>query len=176
MKHLALIVTGAPLTARAVDLAAATVGAGWSVVVIATPAASPWLDHDGIAAVCGTGPQTEYRSPGEPKRGPRAHAVVVCPATFNTVNKAACGIADTYAMGVLCEAIGAGVPVAMFPMINNRLWGHLALASNLETLQEAGVRLFDPATGRHGARPGDSGSGDEVVARFDPAWILAALS
>jgi hypothetical protein len=176
VKHLALIVTGAPLTARAADLAAAAVGGGWSVAVIATRAAGPWLDHDGITAICGFGPQTEYRLPGEPKRGPRAHAVVVCPATFNTVNKSALGLADNYALGVLCEAIGAGVPVAMFPMINDRLWGHLALASSLEALHHAGVRLFDPATGRPGAQPGKSGSGDEVVARFDPSWVLTALS
>jgi phosphopantothenoylcysteine synthetase/decarboxylase len=174
--HLVLIACGAPLATRVPDIATAAVLKGWTVAVIATHAAAPWLDSEAIVTACGSAPQLEYRSPGEPKRGQRADVVAVCPATFNTVNKAAYGLADNYAMGVLCEAIGVRVPLVMFPMVNDRLWGHAALAASFAMLRQSGVRLFDPATGRLGERPVCSGTGDEVTRRFDPTWVIAALS
>jgi phosphopantothenoylcysteine synthetase/decarboxylase len=37
---------------------------------------------------------------------PRADAVAIAPATFNTINKWVAGISDTFALGLLNEAIG----------------------------------------------------------------------
>src|SRR3954453_5470258 len=93
---LALIVCAAPLAERADEVAAALLGAGWDVSVIATPAAASWVDSTGVAAVPGRQGAVEYRRPGEPRRGSRAAAVVACPLTFNTMNKLASGASDTY--------------------------------------------------------------------------------
>ena len=153
--HLILIACGAPLTERVSEVAAVAVAQGWTVGVVATHSAVPWLDTRAIVEACGSSPQTRYRTPGEPKRGPRADAVAVCPATFNTVNKAAWGLSDSYAMGLLCEAIGATTPVVMFPMINDRLWGHPALATSFQVLTAGGCAFLRSA---HRAARGTSGA------------------
>jgi Flavoprotein. len=49
------------------------------------------------------------------------YAVVVAPATFNTVNKWAAGITDTFATGLLCELTGLGVPILAVPLVKDAL-------------------------------------------------------
>ncbi len=40
---------------------------------------------------------------------PKADAMLVMPATFNTINKWAQGIGDTLVTSILCEALGRGI-------------------------------------------------------------------
>lgn len=156
-RPLTLVVCGAPLAARADEVAVA-LSSGWSVSVVATEAAGQWF----------------ARPPDDDR--PRPDAVVTCPLTFNTANKVAAGIMDTSAAGVLCDALGVGIPVVAVPMVNDRLWGHPVWASTLRTLTEAGVLLVDPRSGRAGGpAPVPSGTGPDVVAAFDPLWVVEAL-
>jgi phosphopantothenoylcysteine synthetase/decarboxylase len=170
-----LIVCGAPLAARATDIAAHLVGTGWRLNLIATPAAMEWLDTAAIERTTREAPRHTLRTPRQPKRRPASAATVVCPATFNTVNKAAAGIADNYAMATLCESLGAGLPTIVVPMVNDKLWGHPAWSRSLGTLRSAGATLLDVQTGNREAAPVASGSGARVAADFDPAWLTAAL-
>jgi phosphopantothenoylcysteine synthetase/decarboxylase len=170
-----LIVTGAPLASRCTDIAAALKEGGWSVQVVTTPAAAAWVDDATILTVSGQLALSAHRDPAEVKRSEAPDAMVVAPATFNTIAKASLGIADTYAHSQLCEAIGSGLPIVMVPMINNKLWGHPALAGHLQTLIAAGVRIVDPQTGADSAAPITSGTGDRVVSAFEPSWIVAKL-
>jgi phosphopantothenoylcysteine synthetase/decarboxylase len=174
--YVTLIVCGAPLTERTPDLIRALHDAGRSVVVAATPAARPWLDDDAVRELTGAVPQTEFRDPSQPKREGETEAVVLCPGTFNTINKAAAGAADTYALAQLCSAIGEGLPVLAVPFVNNKLWGHPAFPRSLTVLEDAGVKLLDVHTGKLSATPVQSGSGPDVVAGFDPAWVVSHLS
>ena len=171
---LALVVSGAPLAARTPDIAAAIGAAGWDVSVVATLAALPWLDQDQVEKITGYPVRVEFRAPDQPKL-PRQEAVLAAPATFNSLNKLAAGIANNYAISLLCESLGAGVPVIAAPMVNERLWGHPSWAGNLARLTEAGVLFVDVRTGEGRPESVPSGSGDDVVAGFDPAWLLAAL-
>ncbi len=156
-RPLTLVVCGAPLAARAGDVLDA-LREGWSVSVVVTDAASQWFSE----------PSVHDR--------PRPDLVVACPLTFNTANKVAAGIMDTSAAGALCDALGAGVPVVAVPMVNNRLWGHPVWATTLRTLAGAGVRFVDPRSGQiDDPAPVQSGTGPEVVAAFDPAWVVAAV-
>ena len=154
---LTLVACGAPLASRARHVRAALAGAGWSVTLLVSDAGEAWA--------------------GEGDRsGPRAHAVVACPLTFNTANKVAAGIMDTPASGTLCDALGAGLRVVAVPMVNSRLWAHPAWAGTLRTLRDCGVVLLDPADGRVGGPgPVASGTGDAVAAAFDPAWVVTAM-
>ncbi|MGH3872049.1 MAG: flavoprotein [Pseudonocardiaceae bacterium] len=173
-EHLALVACGAPLAARSHDVAARAVEVGWIVRVIATPSAMNWVDADRVEEVTGFAVLVEQRQPGQAKRFPPPAQVIVCPATFNTVNKLAAGIMDNYATGVLCEALASQTPITIAPMVNNRLWPHPAWQHNLDMLTAAGVTFVDIQTG-HAGRPAavPSGTGGDAIAAFDPAWVLA---
>jgi phosphopantothenoylcysteine synthetase/decarboxylase len=174
--HLALVACGAPLAARLHDVAARAVERGWMVRVVATPSAMGWVDTGQVEKATGFPVLVEQRQPGQVKRFPPPARVIVCPATFNTVNKLAAGIMDNYAAGLLCEALASRIPLTVAPMVSNRLWPHPAWQHNLDILTAAGVTFIDIATGRAG-RPAavQSGTGGEVVVAFDPAWVLPLL-
>jgi phosphopantothenoylcysteine synthetase/decarboxylase len=83
--------------------------------------------------------------PGTGTPFPPADAVLACPLTFNSVNKFAHGNADNFAVGLLCEMAGSGVPVVVLPHCKPQLASHPAFAASLQTLRGMGVRvLFDP--------------------------------
>jgi phosphopantothenoylcysteine synthetase/decarboxylase len=88
----------------------------WLVRVIATPTGERFVDADELAALTGDRVRIAFRMPNEPDELPPADAVVAAPATFNTVNKWAAGIADTFATGLLCEMTGLGVPIIAVPV------------------------------------------------------------
>jgi hypothetical protein len=169
------VVTGAPLTAFAHRGVAEAQALGWRVAAVATEAASDWLERRELARL-NVPLITEHREPGTDKRLPRPDAVILAPGTFNTINKLAAGIADSYALSVLCEALGAGRPLVAVPFVNGALAGHPAWAASLATLAGAGVHLIDPHTGEHGiSGPLESGTGEAVAAAFQWGWILDAL-
>jgi len=170
--HLTFVVCAAPLAERAGDLAAAMVRAGWQVSVAVTPTGAAWVDDHAVRRATGRSVAVNYRRPDEPRRGPRPAAVVACPLTFNTLNKLAAGISDTYALGVLNEALAAGTAIVAVPMVSDRLWPHPALGPNVDRLTAAGVTFIDPQTGQPGARPVRSGTGQKVAEAFDPAWLV----
>lgn len=74
---------------------------------------------------------------------PPADAIAVAPATFNTINKWAIGISDTLALGILCEAYGLGIPVAVQPYVNAAQAAHPAYGESLHRLRAMGVLVGD---------------------------------
>jgi hypothetical protein len=128
-----LIVCGAPLAARAPDLTRGLMADEWRPLVVGTPGSVGWLDQDAVTQLVGE-PRFAFRAPWTPKRDGPPAAVVVCPATFNTVNKTAAGIADTYALGVLCEAVSTRTPTVIMPTVSTKLLsGHPAWPPSLAT-------------------------------------------
>jgi len=142
-----LIVCGAPAAADAASFVELARDAGWQVRVIATPMGFKFLDVDRLVTLTGGPVRTDFRLPHETSNGlPPADAVVVAPATFNTINKWASGITDTVAVGMLCELVGSGVPTLAVPQVKAELAQHVAFGPNLDALRAMGVRvLFDPA-------------------------------
>ena len=140
-----LVVSGAPAPEGIPALAAACRAAGWRVVVFPTPAGSRFIDPAELERLTGEPVRSEYRMPGTGSPVPAADAVLACPLTFNSVNKFALGHADNFAVGLLCEMVGYGVPVVVVPHCKPQLASHPAFAASLETLRGMGVRvLFDP--------------------------------
>ena len=172
---LTLVVCGAPLAARAADIAAALEEAGCTVPVPGSAARRGWLDEDAAQAVTGRPVIFEQRDAHQ-ARGPRPAAVVACPLTMNSGSKAATGIMDTYAAGVLVDAIATHTPLTIVLMVSNRLWPHPAWAQHLHTLAAAGAKFVSPHTGLVSEpAPVQSGTGPEVVANFDPAALAKAV-
>ena len=73
-----------------------------------------------------------------------ADALVVAPATANTLAKFACGIADDL-LSTLYLATTS--PVLVAPAMNVNMWNHPATQENLEILRLRGVRIVEPGTG-----------------------------
>ncbi|MFG1697600.1 flavoprotein [Nonomuraea sp. NPDC049309] len=113
---------------------------GWQVQVVATPSALDFIDVPALERQTGRPVRSRYRKPHEPKP-PRADAFVVAPATYNTINKFAQGIADTYALGVLAEAPGLGRPVVVLPFVNEALSSRTAYRRSVRDLEADGVRF-----------------------------------
>ena len=98
-----------------------------------------------LAALTGHPVRSDYKRPEDPDVLPPPDAVVVAPATFNTINKWAAGISDTLALGLLNEAVGLELPIIAVPFPNTGLARHPAFIRSLAALRELGVRLvFDP--------------------------------
>jgi hypothetical protein len=95
----------------------------WDVHLIATPAAMGFLDIKALEAQTGHAIRSDYRRGGDGRTRslPHADAIIVAPATYNTINKWAQGISDNYALGVLAEAIGLGIRVVVLPFVKRGL-------------------------------------------------------
>jgi phosphopantothenoylcysteine synthetase/decarboxylase len=140
-----LVVCAAPAASGVADFVRLAQTAGWRVRVIATPMGMRFVDADQLAGLTGDRVRVDFRMPREADELPPADAVVVAPATFNTVNKWAAGIADTFATGLLCELTGVGMPILAVPLVKDALARHVAFGRSLDLLREMGVRvLFDP--------------------------------
>jgi phosphopantothenoylcysteine decarboxylase len=113
---------------------------GWDVSAIATRTALDWLPPD-FAELTGRPVRTQNRGLDEPQAEPRGDAVLVAPATFNTINKWAAGINDTLALGLLNEGLGLQVPIAVLPWLNAPLRAHPVYEENVCRLTAAGVHF-----------------------------------
>lgn len=143
-----VVVCAAGIAVEVDRLIAAAQRRGWEVGVFATPVAmGGFFDTAAVEARTGRPIRSAWRSPGDPRPFPPPDAVVVAPATFNTLNKWAAGIADTLALGTLCEVYGMGVPIAVLPCVGDALAAHPAYRASLERLRGMGVRFGDPYEG-----------------------------
>lgn len=156
--HVALVITGAPLAARAGDLIGALDDLGHQVTAVPSEAARIW---------------TRIDDRWLPSGRIRPDVVVVVPATFNTLNQWAAGVNDTIVLGVLNDALGLGTPILVVPMVAQRLAAHPVWPKTLTLLRDAGVDLLDPSIGSCTATPAPiaSGTGEQVARQFQPAWI-----
>jgi hypothetical protein len=118
---------------------------GWDTCVIATPSALKFMDLDMTAQAAGRAFRYDYKQPDEPDAFPAPDAVVVAPATFNTINKWAYGASDTLALGILNEAIGLHIPIIAVPFPSTALAQHPAFVDSVHRLRTWGVDvLFNP--------------------------------
>jgi phosphopantothenoylcysteine synthetase/decarboxylase len=141
-----LVISGAPAPEGIPELVKQCQDAGWRVAVFSTPLGVRFTDPGELEKLTREPVRSEYRMPGTGKGLPPAIAVLACPLTFNSVNKFAHGHADNFAIGLLCEMLGYGVPITVVPHCKPQLASHPAFGASLATLRGAGVNiLFDPA-------------------------------
>ncbi|MQS17521.1 flavoprotein [Streptomyces kaniharaensis] len=132
---------------------------GWDVCLILTPSSRRWLADDipALEKLTGHPVRSEYKMPREEDVLPPADAMLVAPATSNTINKWASGISDTLALGLVTEAIGLQLPLTALPYCNNAQAAHPAFARSVEVLGDAGVTVM---LGAGGFTPHPPGQGD----------------
>jgi phosphopantothenoylcysteine synthetase/decarboxylase len=161
------IVCGAGPASEAGQLVTLAQQRGWTVQVVATPAALNFLDLAALEAQTGSPVRSQYRKPGEPRSRP-ADAIIVAPATYNTINKWANGISDTYALGILAETTGLGIPTVVLPFVNSALASRLPFRRSVENLRAEGARIL---LGADGVQPHEPHAGDSLVPAYP--WHFA---
>ncbi len=142
-----LIICAAPPAMNITELVSSAQDQGWHCCCIATPSATHFIDRAQLEALTHLPVRTAYKLPSEPDVFPKPTALLVAPATFNTINKSALGITDTLAAGVICEYLSqcSQVPIVIAPCMKQALLDHPAYTSSLTTLQRCGaVIVHDP--------------------------------
>ena len=144
-----MVVCGGSGAGGVLELIRTACGRGWTVDVTATQNALEFVDPAEIARASGRPVRTTYRfAPDGTRISPPADALIVAPATFNTVNKLAQGIADTYVLSSIADVIGRGVPTVVVPAVNEALAARRPFRRSLDELRAEGVRvLFGPVDG-----------------------------
>jgi Flavoprotein len=143
-RQLSVVVCGAAPTAQVGTLIRLAQSRSWTVRAIPTPDALSFVDAATLESMTGNKVEVGYRSPSD-DRPPRPNAVIVAPATFNTINKAALGITDTH---------------VMVPWVNAPLAARAPFRRSLAQLRDEGVRVLlrgdDPASEPFGVAESDT--------------------
>ncbi len=164
---LTVIVCGAGPASEVGQLVKLAQEHGWTVQVVTTPAALDFIDVPALEALTGSPVRSHYRKPGEPRSRP-ADAIIVAPATYNTINKWAQGISDTYALGILAETTALGVPIVVLPFVNSALADRAPFRRSVEGLRNEGVHIL---LGPGGIRPHEPHTGGGLIGSYP--WHLA---
>lgn len=94
--------------------------------------------------------------PGHIELAKWADLAIICPATANTINKLAAGIADDYISSVFL-AFDLSKPYIIAPAMNKNMYAHPATAKAIKILKDWGVKVLDTESGHQAC--GDVGNG-----------------
>ncbi len=167
-----VIVCGSPVTRGVGTLVGMAHRDGWDVCLVSTPDGRKFLDVPAMAALTGHPVRWRFKNPGGPDLLPDADAMIVAPATVNTVAKWAAGIADTLALGLLIEGQGKGLPIVAVPFTNTAMARHPAFQANITRLRGWGIAVL---YGDDVVRLVPPGQGEAAVEGFPWHLALAAL-
>jgi phosphopantothenoylcysteine decarboxylase / phosphopantothenate---cysteine ligase len=152
-------VTGGIATYKAAELTRELQRRGAEVQVVMTAGAEKFVTPLTFAALSGRQVLTSLWEPvvdeaasGEAGQFDIEHirvalevdAVVIAPATANTIAKLAHGLADDL-LSTICLATTA--PLLVAPAMNVNMWRHVATQENVATLRGRGVRVIEPGAG-----------------------------
>lgn len=162
-------ITGSVAAHKGASLARLFVKKGYRVTGVLTRAAERFITPLQISSLTGDecfkeadffAPQTK---PLHIELAESADLLVVAPASYDFIGKAACGIAD----GLLLSVFSAfRRPVVMAPAMHSSMWNSPFLRENMEKLRAAGVHFVGPVVGILSS--GESGMGRMA----DPVEIL----
>ncbi len=151
--------------------------AGVTVQTVATPAALEFVGAATLEGLSGRPVFTDVFEAGRAldhiELARAADLALVCPATANTINRLAGGLADD-PVGTLFLAWELKTkPWWIAPAMNAAMWTHPATSASLEKLRAWGVRVLDPAEGAHAC--GEGGPGRLMEPEQIATDVLAAL-
>ena len=168
-----ILVCGSPMARDVGILVDHAHSDGWEVCVITTPDGRKFVDVPALQAQTGHPVRSHYKNPGDIDVLPPADAMIVAPATVNTVNKWAAGITDTLVLGLLIEGYGYGVPTAVVPYTNRVMALHPTLHESLAKLRDWGVHVL---YGDEVCTLGGPGQTDRFRGQFPWRRALQAVS
>lgn len=172
-KHILLGVCGSIAAYKSAHLTRLLVKAGAHVQIVMTPDAAQFITPLTLATLSGNPVLVDY---ADAKTGEwnnhvqlalRADAILVAPASANTLAKFACGLCDN----LLCAVyLSAKSPVFIAPAMDLDMWAHGSTRSNISRLQSFGNQIIPPGNGALAS--GLSGEGRLA----EPEEILTALT
>jgi phosphopantothenoylcysteine decarboxylase/phosphopantothenate--cysteine ligase len=165
-------VSGGIAAYKAADFTSKLVQAGATVDVIMTDAAEQFVGKPTFQALSKRPVHTSVFEPwtatelGHISLGHRADAIVVIPATANTLARLATGLADDMLGAVV---LSSRAPLIVVPAMEHEMYHHPATAANVDTLERRGVVRVGPERGRLAS--GEIGEGRMA----SPETVLGAL-
>jgi len=166
------VLTGSVAAYKACDALSRLVQLGHKVRTVATPSALRFVGAATLEGLTGERVLSDLFEPGSAlehiQLGRWADAVVVCPATANTINRLAAGLSDDLP-GALFLAHDRSKPFLVAPAMNPAMWGHPATKESVSRLAGWGVRFIAVGCGRTAC--GEVGDGRLA----EPADIVAAV-
>jgi phosphopantothenoylcysteine synthetase/decarboxylase len=174
--HLLAVPCGAGPAADIGTLISIAQRVGWSASVTATPSAVPFLDVGGIETMTGAVPRTGFEPPadrGQTRTVRKADAIIIAPATYNSINKLAAGIADNYALTVVAELVGVGLPTVVVPFVNAALARRAPYRNAIRALEGEGVYILGAGDQWEPHEPG-TGSKRQQQFPWQQAFDVAA--
>jgi phosphopantothenoylcysteine decarboxylase/phosphopantothenate--cysteine ligase len=159
-KNILLGISGGIAAYKSAELVRLLRKQGANVRVCMTAAAQEFITPLTLQALSGNPVHTELLDPqaelgmGHIELARWADAILIAPATANTLARLTYGFADDL-LGTVCLASKA--PLAVAPAMNQQMWKNPATQHNIRTLQERGIRVFGPGEGEQAC--GDTGLG-----------------
>ncbi|MEX1222452.1 MAG: bifunctional phosphopantothenoylcysteine decarboxylase/phosphopantothenate--cysteine ligase CoaBC [Idiomarina sp.] len=159
-KNILLGVSGGIAAYKTPDLVRRLREQGANVRVVMTQGAAAFITPLTLQAVSGEPVNQDLLDPaaeaamGHIELAKWADAVLIAPASANTMARLAHGFADDL-LSTLCLATAA--PLAIAPAMNQQMWAAPAVSANLALLQQRGVAVFGPGSGSQAC--GDIGAG-----------------
>jgi phosphopantothenoylcysteine decarboxylase / phosphopantothenate---cysteine ligase len=132
-------VTGGIAAYKACELVRLLVKGGHEVFPLVTPEADRFVRARTFDALARRSPTDDVYA-----HLTRADALIVAPATANTIAKLANGHADNL---VTEAALAHRGPTLLAPAMNPRMWAHPATRTNVETLRARGTEIVGPDEG-----------------------------
>ncbi len=167
-----VIVCGSPVARAVGTLVRLAQADGWDVCVVATLDGRKFIDVPELAALTGHPVRSTYKNPGDPDLLPSPDALIVAPATMNTIGKWSAGIVDTLPLGLIIEGQGRGLPIVALPFANAAMAVHPAFRENIDRLRSWGVQVLFGDDVLPQIPPG---TGDTYVDQFPWHLALTAL-
>ncbi len=150
-KTIILGVTGGIAVYKAADLASKMTQDGARVEVVMTEAATKFVSPLTFKTLTHTKVITDmFDAPIEYDEthislSEAADAVVIAPATANTIAKIAAGMADNMLTGIV---LATRVPVIVAPAMNVNMWENPVTQENINKLKSRGFIIVEPGYGR----------------------------
>lgn len=170
--NLLVIFTGSIAAYKGCEVVSRLVQRGHQVRCVATPSALKFIGPATLEGLTGAAVLSDAFTPGAALEHIAltrwADAVLVCPATANTLNRFAAGLADDLP-GALFLAHDRAKPWLVAPAMNPAMWAHPATVAAIGRLRGWGVRFIDPGEGRTAC--GETGEGRLA----EPGVIVAAV-
>ncbi len=149
-KHILLGVCGSIAAYKAALLARLLVKAGATVQVVMTPDATHFITPLTLSTLSGNPVLVDYFNASTGEWNNHVHlaltadAILIAPASANTLAKFANGLCDN----LLCAVyLSAKCPVFVAPAMDSDMWAHGSTQSNIARLQSFGNLVIPPGNG-----------------------------